>query len=911
MLRSAACLTVLLSLSPVAADAQWASVGAMPRPTRSGDTLTFRNSQGIATVTAVAPDIVRVRFAPRVREGNGGQARQTLGRDHSYAVVGRDLGAPNTTVEIGAGRTRLRTSRLVVTIQHNPFRLSVADASGTVLDEDDAEQGIAFSNARTRVWKRLTDDDQIFGLGEKTGHLNKRGRQLGGYNVTMWNSDTFAYEADTDPIYASVPFYIVLRKGRAHGVFLDNTFRTNFDIGHTSPGLLAFGAEGGDLNYYVIDGPTPKDVVKRFTDLTGRLPMPPRWALGYQQSRYSYYPDSKVRFIADNFRQRQIPADVIWLDIHYQDGYAPFTWDKATFPDPGRLIADLRKQGIRLITIVDPHVKKEVGTAPYDSGIAGGHFVKNPDGSIYEGNVWPSRAEKNPGPSVFPDFSRPQTREWWGSLFKPFVDLGVAGIWNDMNEPAVFDTPGGTMPLEVTFDNDGQPSDQRELHNVYGLLMTRGTYEGLKRLRPTERPFVLTRATFAGGQRYAAQWPGDNVSDWTAMRGAIPTLLGMGLSGLSFVGVDVGGFAEVPPAELYTRWLQSGILYPFFRTHTAFGTADQEPWSYGTQWETYNRRAIELRYELLPHIYNVMHETSTSGLPAMRPLMLDYPDDPATYGMDDEYLFGSDLLLAPVLREGATDARLLPAEGHLGRRVDRPFVSRRAGPLDAGHARVDHALCARRQLHLPSARDSAYRRDAWPAAHRRSLCRRAGRIGVLRGRWPQLRIREGSTHGPDLRAGAGRGARSDHRVGTGWHVASSTATAAVRHPGYVHAHPGDRQRYERRPRGLSHRDGLVAGRSRVRRRDGARPVRADDSDPRVGQRRCASGSISAGQRSKRSCSTKEAQSRFASGGRRRKATTTARSRRSPTSSRPPIGSQAGPARSASGCPVRSLPLRAL
>ena len=653
MLKRALCLTVLL-LAPAVTEAQWASIGAMPRPTRAGDTLTFRNSQGIVAITAVAPDIIRIRFAPRLRQRPGGNAREPFGRDHSYAIVGRDLGAPSATVERATGRTILRTPRLAVTIQHDPFRVAVADSSGTVLDEDDKEQGIAFSNARTRVWKRLTDDDQIFGLGEKTGHLNKRGRQLGGYNVTMWNSDTFAYEADTDPIYASVPFYIVLRKGRAHGIFLDNTFRTNFDIGHTSPGLLAFGAEGGDLNYYVIDGPTPKDVVRRFTDLTGRLPIPPRWALGYHQCRYSYYPESKVRFIADNFRQRRIPADVIWLDIHYQDGYAPFTWDKATFPDPGRLIADLRKQGIRLITIVDPHIKKEPGTTPYDSGIAGGHFVKNPDGTIYEGNVWPARAEKNPGPSVFPDFSRAHTREWWGSLFKPFLDLGVAGIWNDMNEPAVFDTPGGTMPSDITFDNDGQPSDHRELHNVYGLLMTQGTYQGLKRLRPTERPFVLTRATFAGGQRYAAQWPGDNVSDWTAMRGAIPTLLGMGLSGLSFVGVDVGGFAEAPPAELYTRWLQSGILYPFFRTHTAFGTPDQEPWSYGTQWEVLNRRAIELRYELLPHIYNVMHETSATGLPAMRPLMLDYPDDPATYGIDDEYLFGADLLLAPVLREGAT-----------------------------------------------------------------------------------------------------------------------------------------------------------------------------------------------------------------------------------------------------------------
>jgi alpha-glucosidase len=232
-----------------------------------------------------------------------------------------------------------------------------------------------------------------------------------------------------------------------------------------------------------------------------------------------------------------------------------------------------------------------------------------------------------------------------------------------MNEPAVFNNATGTMPLDVRFDNEGQPSDHREIHNVYGLLMTRGTYEGLKALRPDERPFVLTRATYAGGQRYAAQWPGDNVSDWTAMRGAIPTLLGMGLSGLSFVGVDVGGFAEAPTPELYTRWLQSGLLYPFYRTHTTFGTPDQEPWSYGLQWEAHNRRAIELRYELLPEIYNVMHDTTVTGLPAMRPLVLEYPDDPATYGLDDQYMFGSDLMLAPVLREGATTRGLYLPKG--------------------------------------------------------------------------------------------------------------------------------------------------------------------------------------------------------------------------------------------------------
>ena len=229
-----------------------------------------------------------------------------------------------------------------MTIRHDPFRISIADAQGNSLDEDDPQNGIAFSGSTVRVWKRLRDDEQVYGLGSKTGDFNKRGRQLGGYNYTMWNSDTFAYDLSTDPIYVSVPFFLVLRGGRSHGIFFDNTFRSNFDIGHQSQGRLSFGADGGELNYYFINGPDPKSVINRYTALTGRMPLPPRWALGYHQCRYSYYPDSKVRFIAQNFRERRIPADVIWLDIHYLEGFNPFTWDPQRFPDPPGLIADLR-----------------------------------------------------------------------------------------------------------------------------------------------------------------------------------------------------------------------------------------------------------------------------------------------------------------------------------------------------------------------------------------------------------------------------------------------------------------------------------------------------------------------------------------------------------------------------------------
>ncbi len=342
-----------------------------------------------------------------------------------------------------------------------------------------------------------------------------------------------------------------------------------------------------------------------------------------------------MRFIARNFRERRIPADVIWLDIHYLDGYNPFTWDRDRFPDPPRLVHDLRQDGFRMVTIVDAHPKKQVGYAPYDTGLAGDHFVKNPDGTVYEAPVWPSQAPKDPAPSVFPDFSKPAAREWWGGLYKSLTDIGIAGIWNDMNEPAVFSDPTGTMPLDVRHNGDGQPTDHREIHNVYGLLMTQSTHEGLRRLRPDERPFVLTRASYAGAQRWSALWPGDNISTWEHLRATIPMLTGMGLSGVSFVGSDIGGFAGAPSAELYTRWLQTGVFYPFMRTHTAIGTPDQEPWSYGTTHEAFNRAAIELRYRLLPHIYNVMAESTLTGLPAMRPLMLEYPDDPQTWGVDD------------------------------------------------------------------------------------------------------------------------------------------------------------------------------------------------------------------------------------------------------------------------------------
>ncbi|HXB61117.1 MAG TPA: glycoside hydrolase family 31 protein [Candidatus Acidoferrales bacterium] len=631
------------SSTRAAATDGWTTLGAMPAPGWDGKTLLFHSGQGMLAITPLSDDVVRVRFT----------TKPDFGRDHSYAVINHDLGSPTAKADIDADSATLTTASLKVKVQYSPLRFSFANAAGEVLDADDPAQGTSLAGSAFRVAKQLDDDEHVYGLGEKIGSLDKRGWKLGGYNYVMWNSDTPAYDSSTDPLYVSVPFFMVLRRGESHGIFLDNTWRSYFDIGHEQRNLLTFGADGGDIDYYFINGPDPKQVIERYTALTGRTPLPPLWSLGYNQCRWSYYPESRVRLLADTFRSKNVPADGLWLDIHYMDGYKPFTWDHDRFPDPKKMISDLRAQGFHLVTILDGHPPALKGYAPYDEGIAGNDFVKNPDGSVYEGPVWPSQAAKDPAPSVFPDFSRPATREWWGSLYKSLLDVGVAGIWNDMDEPSVFNTPSGTMPLDVIFDNDGQPTTHQELHNVFGQLMSRSTFEGLSKLQPDDRAFVLTRSSFAGGQRYAAVWTGDATADWSSLRQSVSMLLGLGVSGFPFVGSDIGGFVRMPSAELCTRWLQVAVFSPFMRMHTEIATPDKEPWSFGWQYEKINKRAIELRYELLPYIYNEMQKASVTGVPALRPLFLDYPSVENAATIEDEFLFGSDLLVAPVLWEGS------------------------------------------------------------------------------------------------------------------------------------------------------------------------------------------------------------------------------------------------------------------
>jgi len=492
-------------------------------------------------------------------------------------------------------------------------------------------------------------DEHYFGLGDKTGPLDRRD-----HSYTLWNTDAYRYQESTDPLYKSIPFLLTYRAGISTGLLLDNTWRSNFDFGKQVRDVYSIGAEAGPLDYYFFYGPTPKQVVEDYAWLTGAPPLPPLWTLGYQQSRYGYYPQSRVLEVAARLRADHIPSDAIYLDIDYQQDNRPFTVNRTYFPDFPGMIAQLTAENFHTVAITDLHIANlpSQGYAPYDSGVAGDHFVKSPDGSIYSGKVWP-------GPSVFPDFTRSTTRAWWGTLYRDFDTLGIAGFWNDMNEPSIFDTPTLTMPLDVVhrIDEPGfitRTATHAEIHNVYGMENSRATFEGLLALNPNTRPFVLTRATYAGGQRYAATWTGDNSSTWNHLRLTTPMLENLGLSGFAFSGADVGGYAGSPSTDLVTKWFEIGAFQPIDRDHTEKGSADQEPWVGGPEQEAIRRRFVETRYRLIPYLYTLADEASRTGLPLVRPLFLEFPNaapdrhpldiDPASSA---EFLLGPDLLIAP------------------------------------------------------------------------------------------------------------------------------------------------------------------------------------------------------------------------------------------------------------------------
>jgi len=525
------------------------------------------------------------------------------------------------------------TDSLKAVISKKPFAISFFTPDGKLINEDDKGLATSWAGEAVTTYKKMQAGERFVGLGEKTGNLDRQGS---GY--TNWNSDVYGYTTTQDPLYSSIPFYIGIHHNLNYGIFLDNTFQTDFNFGASNDRFSSFGARGGEMNYYFIYHKHLADIIASYTYLTGRMPLPPLWALGYQQNRYSYYPQDEVLRIAHTLRDKHIPADGITLDIHYMDRYQLFTWNKNRFPDPAKMTDELNKMGFKTTVIVDPGIKVEKGAEAYESGLKQGIYIKYPDGEPYRGAVWP-------GWCNFTDFTSQKGRDWWHSQVKFFADAGVSGIWNDMNE---ISTWGAKMPDNVLFNYDGQGANHLEAHNVYGLEMARSSYEGaLQQFK--ERPFILSRSGFAGLQRYSAIWTGDNRPEDDHMLAGVRLLNSLGLSGVSFTGMDIGGFTGNPTTELYTRWMELGAFIPYYRNHSAYNNKAAEPWTFGEDVLEISRNYISLRYQLLPYIYSTFYESTQNGMPVMRSLAIDNTFDPKIYWAEymNEYQFGNALLISP------------------------------------------------------------------------------------------------------------------------------------------------------------------------------------------------------------------------------------------------------------------------
>ncbi|GAC1313430.1 MAG: glycoside hydrolase family 31 protein [Chloroflexota bacterium] len=613
-------------------------------------------------IDVIREDVVRIKIS------RGGVFDETP----TFAVCVDPLGTPtHVSFERTDTVVRLRTSQLTVSLYLDPFRIDVHRADGTavvetVQDKDGRYWTYATLNDAFTVRRRCRQEDAFYGLGEKTGHHNRKGRDF-----TLWNTDVLNADATRefraawpgddpradrtstafDPYYVSIPFFYhqAYPDGTMAASFVDNGYRGQYEF--SAPEEYRIHFAGGQYTEYIFAGPDMPQILEAYTWLTGRTAPPPLWSLGYHQCRWFRYTQSAVELLAERHREYGIPCDAIWLDIEYMDGYRVFTWNTDTFPDVDGMLRRLQGMGFHVITIIDPGVKYDPGYWVFDEARERDVLCKTEGGDIYIGQVWP-------GNTAFPDFVTQEARTWWGELNAAHVQSGLAGIWNDMNEPAT-----GNVPPHAMRFGGGQFSHER-YHNQYALLMAMATTAGLRKAMPDKRTFVLSRAGFAGIQRYAANWMGDNHSRWDHLWMSIPMAMGFGISGQAFVGADIGGFAGNSNAELFLRWMQYGVLTPFCRNHSEIGNMDQYAWAFGDAVLDAAREAIRLRYRLLPYVYATFLRAAETGAPVQRPLVFDYQYDLTVRDVDDEYLLGPDVLVAPVLAPGTTARQVyLPAGG--------------------------------------------------------------------------------------------------------------------------------------------------------------------------------------------------------------------------------------------------------
>lgn len=513
--------------------------------------------------------------------------------------------------------------------EKNPYEdLAIAELEGHTVGKDEEK-----TDAVTII-KKLGKDDAIYGLGDKPGCLNKRG-----YSYVNWNTDDPAPHVDSfKSLYKSIPFFIVLGDEYCYGIFADNTYKTTFDFGYENTDYYFVEHEKGELDYYFMPGNDMAEVVGLYTSLTGTTPLYQRWIYGSHQSRWGYYTQDEVLDIADKFREFDIPCDVIHMDIDYMNGYRVFTFDDKKFPDVKGLSEKLADRGVKLISIIDPGVKKDEDYFMYKEGMEMDAFAHDTDGSVYENAVWP-------GTSVFPDFTKQSVRSWWGDKTKILLEHGISGIWNDMNEPASFNGP---LPDDVQFEYGAH----EKVHNIYGHFMAKATYEGLAKNDGGKRPFVLTRAAYAGSQKYCGGWTGDNHSIWAHIALSLEQVCNLSVSGLAMCGSDIGGFGSDTTPELLVRFYEAAVFVPFFRNHSAMGTRRQEPWQFDETTIDAVRKTVKLRYRFIPYIYDLAHECEKTGAPIVRPLVYEYPEDKHVRNISDEYMLGSFVLVAPVIAPG-------------------------------------------------------------------------------------------------------------------------------------------------------------------------------------------------------------------------------------------------------------------
>ncbi len=595
------------------------------------------DSQCVIMISFLTDQIVRIRYST---DG-------IFDNDFSYAISSKFVPQyPEVIFNELAGHIEFRTAALIVSINKADCKVFFTDLNGKIICRDEKgfhwEENQRHGGNIVKMGKMVQEGEHFYGMGDKTMHLNLRGRR-----VSNWAMDTYGFKKEEDPIYKAIPFYSAIHTEMAYGIFFDNTFKAHFDFGSERRSVTSFWAEGGEMNYYFINGPELMDVIKRYTQLTGTPELPPMWALGYQQSKWSYYPEAKVKEIASKMRSNRIPCDAIYLDIDYMDGFRCFTWDKEKFPDPKKMISELKENGFKTIVIIDPGIKIDMDYHVFKEALENNYFCRRADGPFMKGKVWP-------GECYFPDFTNAKVRKWWSGLFQELIEeTGVRGVWNDMNEPALFEIEGKTFPDDVRHDYDGNPASHRKAHNIYGMQMARATYKGVRKYNNGLRPLVITRSAYAGAQRYASGWTGDNIASWEHLWIATMQCQRLSTSGFSFVGSDIGGFIDHPTPELYIRWMQLAVFHPFFRTHSSGDHGEQEPWSFGPDALNIVRKYIEFRYQLLPYIYTTFYQYVTEFAPMLRPIsVFDQHDNDTLYRVD-EFLLGDHLLVCPVLEPNA------------------------------------------------------------------------------------------------------------------------------------------------------------------------------------------------------------------------------------------------------------------